>query len=132
MNPGFQIGKEEMEISQNEKRKECAVYKMEYGIRKEYGICKEYMEYVRMVVKGRKCGSAQAASPFHPVSSTRYSHRFFQVKLFFKSSSFRTHACAPSGVEGLSVDLSPERRFEPRRAFRRRQPRIKSNEKLSR
>ena len=42
MNPGFQIGKEEMEISQNEKRKECGIYKMEYGIRKEYGICKEY------------------------------------------------------------------------------------------
>ena len=42
LNPGFQIGKEEMEISQNEKRKECGIYKMEYGIRKEYGICKEY------------------------------------------------------------------------------------------
>ena len=32
------------------------------------------MEYARMVVKGRKCGSAQAASPFHPVSSTRFVH----------------------------------------------------------
>ena len=33
-------------------------------------------------------------------------------------------------LEGLSVDLSPERRFEPRRAFRRSQTRIKSKEKL--
>ena len=102
----------------NEKNAD-GIYRMEYGIREEYGICKDG-------VKGRKCGSAQAASPFHPVSSTRYSHRFFQVKLFPDPCM-----CA-LWIEGLSVDLSPERRFEPRRAFRRSQTRIKSKEKLFR
>ena len=51
-------------------------------------------------------------------------------QIFFKSSSFRTHACAPSG--GLELDLSPEKRFETPRlscrqgcfsAFRRNQTR---------